>query len=283
MGGIIYDMAELVFGSGLADELVDWLEKLLGTVDGVLSSANGLITVFTEIAALLMIVYFFQDLLNQASRDMFSFEKLIVAFIRLLIAFTVMMYLPNILDLLVDLASGFVTEVKNTTFSGTEISTSTTGTRDAYIDYFKKLTKILEAIGCVLGLLIPWVLAQAAKLIATFVITSSAVMLVVRAIFSPLGVCQLFEEGSRSSGMRYLKGLLAEALSFSVIVAIMLVANSFSNQMAALGGAANELPEPGQLNEHLGFTGLFYAIIGKLIIAGGMASGSKIAHDVLGA
>lgn len=294
MGGLLYDMANIVFGSGIVNGLTKWTTDVLNAMKGIFDNGyvDSVYNLFAAIACSLLVIFFFQDLMNQASRDMFSFEKLIIAFIKMLIAFAVLVFLPDMLNLLTDFAQGFVEMVQEkggimdkmqeavAEAAGGKVNSEEV--KKAYEDEFDHLTKIFKAVGAMMGMLIPWLIAMFAELMGKFIIASTAIMLMVRATFSPIAVVQIFEEGSRSSGMRYLKGLFAEALSFSVILVIIAAANGISATLVE-DAVGNGWTDPTKIHSLLAFNTLIPLIVPKLVVAGGMASGSKIAHEIVGA
>lgn len=279
MGKRLYDMCEIVFGTGLAESISTEIQHAFAILNNILADPvySKFINALMGIGALLMMLYFFQSMIDQASRDMFSFEKLIVAFIKMIVAFTVMIYLPELLQLVLKLGGAFVDFV-NESFSPVsgEALESTEKLRESYNTYFRA-TKFIEACGCMIGLLVPWLISMFCELLSKFIVYSNGIMLGVRMVFSPVAVAQLFEDGSRSSGIRFLKGLFADALGFSIVLLIVLVANAFA------GGGTNAIPNPEDLQDGLGWAGMVNATLAKLVIAGGMAGASKIAHDVMGA
>ena len=289
VGGIIYDFIMAVFGDSMSDTLSKWMESVFSVISDILNGnmVNVIFDAFAAIACSLLILYFFQDLMNQASKDMFSFEKLVVMFIRMFIAFCVLLYTKDILDIIVKWATGFKDisfsisgEFRDDVFRDFGLDRYT---RSDFEEEFKGLRNILRAMSAWGSLLLPYAISFFAELMGKFVITSSGVMLVVRMIFSPIAVVQVFEEGSRSSGIRYIKGMLADAMSFGVILIIIRIGNSFSAGLvnSALGGTFSLAPAT--LNQNLGLETFIPVIIPKLVIVGGMASASKIAHDVMGA
>lgn len=292
MGDLIFDWTEKVFGTGLSDELSDTIDDLLNAMDTVMSDKflASVMTIMVTIACSFMVIYFFQDLMNQASKDMFSFEKLVVGFIRLLIAFCVLLYLKEILGWLVTWAKGFKDIAVDITKTDMEVLHSGIfsggdAIREEYNSHFNKITKILETFGCFLSLMIPYLISLVCELMGKLIIASTTIMLIARTAFSPIAVVQIFEEGSRSSGARYLKGLFAEAMTYGVILVIIGVANQVSGAwvMEAIDLSPGALDDPANLIKCLSFSTILPMIIPKLAIAGSMASASKIAHDVMGA
>lgn len=283
MGEVLYEMAKMVFGDTLANELGDWTSEVFGVLDSTLGmlTASSLWKVCIIVACDLLVIYFFQSMMDQASRDMFSFDKLVVSFIKMLIAFSVLIYLEEILGYVIELGSlfnrllieddGFIV---SQSFSANAV--------DAYSEYFNHIYKILSILGTLFVLLIPYAIAFFAEIMGKFLILSSAIMLMVRCVFSPIAVVQLFEDGSRSSGMRYLKGLFADALSFAVIIVIIYVANTIGNSVINVSDPT-WWTVPENILANFTFSDAILYIIPKLAVAGGMASGSKIAHDIVGA
>lgn len=281
MGDFIFDMCEKVFGSGLITSVGNMIDSVFSALGNLLVTYNGVINIMFGVAASLMVIYFFQSLIDQASRDMFSLEKLIVAFIKMLVAFSVMVYLPDILQLILKLGGAFTAVIEEAA-TATD-SASVAALKEDYHNYFHSITHIIPGIGYILTLIIPWIICFVCELMAKFIIISNGVMFGARMIFSPVAISQLFEDGSKSSGMKYLKGLFADAISFSVILLIMLVANNFALSAFEGGAEIANMVGPEKLREILDWEGITNIVITRLVIAGGMASASKIAHDVLGA
>lgn len=284
MGSWLYDQADYVFGSGLGDNLSSWMTEILGRLGSVVNSVPSSITnLLMSMAASLLIIYFFMDLTNQASKDMFSLDKLIVAFIKLLVAFAIVINLKEITTWVVKIAEAMATFVQGEWGSGiTPGGGGWDGSgKEAYDDYFNHFSKIFVIIPVFGGLIIPWLITWLCELMGKFIIASSAVMLTVKLIFAPIAVVQCFEDGTRSSGIRYIKGLFAEALSFSIIIVIIIVAlNVGTTDVNTFTDLASN---PEKLQEALSIGNIVNLLIPKLIIAGGMASGSKIAHEIMGA
>lgn len=287
MGGFVYEMLETVFGGKIVTDLTKWMEWTLSCISDTVHSFDTIIEAFIAIAASLLVIYFFQDLMNQASKDMFTFDKLVVMFIRMLIAFCVLLYSKDIIDMTIELGGAFVSmipDASDLSIDGFPIGQSGYQKAD-YIEEYKGLIGGIRG-ACAMGsLLVPWVISWLADIMGKFLITSTTVMLAVRLVFSPIAIVQIFEDGSRSSGMRYIKSMIAEALSLSIILTIILVATSFAgeltdNAMEAVGGFSLK---PDELNDSLSFASFIPVIVSKLVIVGGMASGTKIAHDVMGA
>lgn len=284
MGELIHSWVEMVFGNTLANNLSDWADRCLVAIQTVLTGTviGNIINVLAPIACSLLIIYFFQNLLDQASKDMFSFEKLVVSFIKLFVAFAVLIYLKDIMLMVTQMAQAFVSMIKSL-LSIDGLNDGGAASLQEYNDYFNHLTKIFHVLAALAKLMIPWLISFIAEIMGKFLIASTSIMLMVRMVFCPIAVAQLFEDGSRSSGMRYLKGLFADAISLSVMVAIIILATKFSSALLSteLSGINGSLMPEDLMS--FGFSDFIPMIVPKLVIAGGLASASKIAHDVVGA
>lgn len=287
MGGTIYDWLTIIFGNGLTGELQTWMTNVLNAAQDILS--GDLVTIimntFGAIACCLLIIYFFQDLMNQASKDMFSFEKLVVMFIRMFIAFCILLYSKEIIELAIQWADAFVKICKGIgdSMTGT-VSSFSPAAKSAYEDEYSGLIGGFHAIGVIGALLVPYVISFFAELMGKFIMVSTTIMFIVRLVFTPMAIVQVFEEGSRSAGIRYIKNLLAEGMSLGIILLIISVANAFSAALVNSILPSGLSLEPGDsLKASLTFSTFIPIVIPKLVIVGGMASASKIAHEVMGA
>ncbi len=73
MGKRLYDMCEIVFGTGLAESIGAEIEYAFSILNNILADPlySKFINALMGIGALLMMLYFFQSIIDQASRDMF--------------------------------------------------------------------------------------------------------------------------------------------------------------------------------------------------------------------
>ena len=289
MGDVVFDFVYLLLGGGLADKLSDWMDSIMNAISVIVSAMSTPITVMSGIGCSLMIIYFFMDLTNQASRDMFSFDKLVVAFIRLLVAFAILLYAKELIDIVVDVMKAFKDWMQTSKTWFGDGSGSLMLTEEARSDFQSHYSGIFGAIDAVFDLvkfIIPGLVAWICELVGRFLSASTMVQLMARLILAPLAIVQVFEEGTRSAGIRYIKGLFAEAITFGVMLLILNTAAVFGNTLIA-EKLAETLPGTAfnsvAVVDAVGWAEFGYIIISQLICVGGMAGASKIAHDVLGA
>lgn len=259
MDRLIYTEVSILCGGGITKEVVGWMYTMFTYIENAFNSGGivpTFIDAFKAIACALLVLYFVIDLVSQVSRDMFSFDRLVLAFVKLIAAFALFLQLTTILSALVVIAKNLfiwvgATAPPTTSKSGKTFSFFQYGVKNSskkklgefptyeWCDKNNELEEYTGFGGLVAGLgvagtlLIPFIIGIVAKFVCYFVTTSMAVAFIGRAIFSPLAIVQVFEGGTSSSGMRYLKSLAADAVAFAVMIGIFKVAAWIGSQMTA--------------------------------------------------
>lgn len=123
------------------------------------------------------------------------------------------------------------------------------------------------------------------KIAAFLMAAGNAVIVVVRTIFAPVGIVQMFDEGQRSAGVRYLKKFFAEALTFAVILGILFAASKL--QSALMVNILSGKPFEGKLtvdnmDSVLGIKHCVPIIVIQLAATGGIFKANQIANDIVG-
>lgn len=261
MDRFIYTEVSILCGGGITKEVVGWMYTMFTYIETAFNS-DGIVPTFIDsfkaIACALLVLYFVIDLVNQVSRDMFSFDRLVLAFVKLIAAFALFLQLTTILSALVTIAKNLfiwvgATDPGTTTKSGKtftffqygidgdDASDKLKGKFPTYawcdknneLEEYTGFGGLVAGIGIAGKLLIPFIIGIIAKFVCYFVTTSMAIAFIGRAIFSPLAIVQVFEGGTSSSGMRYLKALAADAIAFAVMIGIFKVAAWVGSQMTA--------------------------------------------------
>ena len=117
-----------------------------------------------------------------------------------------------------------------------------------------------------------------------FLAASNSVTLAARAIFSPIGVVQCFDELKRSAGVRYLKKFLADGLVFAVTLGVLYGASLL--QAAMFSGLMGELGNIGSvddINKALSAMTIVKITVIQLAAVGGILKANAIANDMVGA
>lgn len=319
MDQFIYTELSMICGKGITREVVAWMYSMFSYIENAFNDDGIVMTFmnsFKAIACALLILYFVIDLVNQISRDMFSFDRLILAFIKLIAAFALFLQLTTILRALVSIAKNLfvwvgATELEATTSNGKTFTyfgygegNNKAGEFPTYkwCDKHDKLSEytgvggFFSGLGIAGALLVPFIIGFVAKFVCYFVTTSMAVALIARAIFSPLAIVQVFEGGTASAGMRYLKALAADAIAFAVMIGVFKVAAWIGSQVTAdaissswkkanlsgnYGLVATE--DNSNIGELLDFQTIIKLCLPDLVAIGGMATIAKsLAKEIVG-
>lgn len=301
----IYEGMSTLFNGSVTSDVSEFMAKIYGAVWNALATYKVLDVAFSflsGIAVSLLILWFFVEITGQASRDMLTLEKLIVQFIKLIIACAVLLCLQDIVTGIVsigyrlflmvsdDSSDGFLTQV----MSGYSASNSTITyfgesswpSWDKVQSEFESQFKIFKGITLYGKLLLPTFIMWIAKLAGLFISASNGVMIIARAIFSPIAVVQLFEDGTKSAGIRYLKKFAAECMTMAciaaILIAVQLVTQNLMQDMinSACGSTGLTVSN---IDEVLTWGNLAILIAPQLVAVGGMGMGAKIANDIVGA
>ena len=296
-----YDVLKILFGSSLIEELSLWMTKLFQGIKDLLG--NGFVDyslmIFSAIACSLLVVYFFADLTNQVSREMFSLEKLVVSFVRLFVAFAILIVLPDLVTGIVDIGSALYTwmssgevqqaitgpghtESNGITYFGSAQWPPYADVQSQFEENFNGMWGMVSHMGLMLTCCIPALLAMGARLIGYFLTTVNAVMIVARVFFAPVAVVQIFDEGTRSAGIRYIKRLAADCITMAVMVVIFSVVSSLTATVVGdtLGNTSMTIDNIG--SEFVTWGNMAKILVPEITAVGGMAGAAKLAHDVIG-
>ena len=288
----IFEALVVLFGNGLLNDIAEFLNTInTATVNalntGVISDAIG---IFKGLAASLVILFFLIELLNEAQKDFVTFERLTVMLLRLLAVTVLIMNLEMIVNGLEELSVLIFNAVKDLAGNSSnsfEIFGENAATGYRYSEVEKDMKDALgnagikQALMVVLQLLIPWLISRL-YVVAYVIAVGRSIELIVRAIFSPIGVANLFEDGTRSSGFRYLKKFAACALQLGAIAVILYAANALCNSLISSLSDGYMTITKDNLLDVLGSTALWSMSAIQLAVIGITLKAQSICNDILG-
>lgn len=291
MVDFVTDNVNMLFGPGLKDDVVTQMGELWIALLKIFNESgfvSSVLTIFVGIACSLLVLYFGMDIYNQVSRDMFSFEKLIVMLLKLVMAFAILLCLQDIITTIINIGYNMYKLCGDSSFSST-IFGSVNDAATVKVDLsdtaalkkeFSGLNFVFH-IGIVGVLFLASLIFAAIKLLSMFVCISNAVMIVARAVFAPIAVVQVFDEGTRSAGIRYIKKFVAECCTMAGICVILTVVPLITNSLTAVNLPVETITAA-NLDQVITFGTFGTILIPQLVLAGGLATGSKLIHDVVG-
>lgn len=188
-------------------DISDFLgEVITATQDLFSDNVSVLVTTFSVIAGSLMIIFLYIDLTSNATKELLTLERLILTFIKYFIAMVILIYLPEILNSLFELAKGiYDVACENFTYdnldygirffpndgnSNPSVFPDFETIKDALSDagYSNKVTAVIKHISEFIPLLLVNLVFFVAKAAAYLITVSNAIMVLVRAVFAPIGI-----------------------------------------------------------------------------------------------
>lgn len=209
---------------------------------GEISIVEGMLQALIPIAYCLMVLYFVLEIANIASRDItnISAEIYIKAFAKLIIAvliignsYKIIIYGANLAngltDLLLDTAESAANLPKLTSFIDVALRVDTSG----LMDCLKSAMSVLSSITSIL--LIPF------NFIVIIILSvqcySRKIEFLLRSLFLPMAIADIAGKGLESSGMRYLRKLVAVGFHGAGIIGLAYIAS----ELQRLSGGATDI------------------------------------------
>ena len=298
MQEMIFNFFKDLLSNSLATDIANFMGKVLDSLKDILNAnISSWLAIFSVIAASLLIIYFFMNVASDVSREMLSLDKLILYFIRMFLAFMILIYLKDILIQLTNLCYNIYKYVGSklsatgnmgVTFFGKPVSNIGSVTYQAHkaemdtaFDF--ALSKIAGYLHIMLLSFICWLISFVLRIVAYFICISNALALIARIIFAPLAVVQCFDPLQHNKGIDYIKKMVSTLLSFAIIVGILYAASLFQgNLFASLVGTQDVNAQT--MHDMISKGGSTFAIILVCQFAGigGLLGANKIANDVVG-
>lgn len=212
---VVDDMSKQIYNNDYHDiaKFLKFGTNTLDTSGFSLEVWKVVVAVYGAIEALgysLITLYCLLDIMEKAQADNLTPELIMRALIKLFIAFFL---IKNGLKIIVKLI-----EIGNALIGA--VGTAGAGASSPYthVEY-----GLFAAIGQLVKVVVPWLLALLAKLVVYLISLSRLVQIGVYAVFAPVGMANIYEGGMNSSGFRYLKKFMAVILQGAIIVAILVV------------------------------------------------------------
>lgn len=123
-------------------------------------------------------------------------------------------------------------------------------------------------------LFLPWAATAIISILGKFVIIQIVIEIAIRKIFVPLAVADIYKEGLRSPGMRYLKRLFAVYIKLAVCCIVTIVVNVLTVCLLSSDSPVNGVSAT--------LSYLFSVVTINFTAVGLMFKGSEIANDIVG-
>ena len=235
----------------MLNEVMEWVEFIYGgesfaqpianltLSDGANMWKNGMKGIYNAVQTigyLMILLYFLIDLMEKSTSSQFSLEQFFKGFLKLVVAVAIISRGADLVQYILEFGNEFLSDVSK---AGT---TNGLGKESAIISDWKSkcytadkaLIPQVAAIGFMASLLIPWVCMTAIKVVIWVVAVSRAIELSLRCAFLPIGCANIFGEGMRGAGFRYLKKTVAVAIQGGIIIGILVLYKYLTNSLTGV-------------------------------------------------
>lgn len=176
--------------------------------------------VMLPIGMALVVLYFLLELMDKVTQELVSIEIFLKMFLKLFIAVFLIQNGLNILDGLLSvglsLIGSLIVTIQSTDFAvGEDIVT-------AFQQEVENASFFTQIVMCI-ELLIPKVIMFIIEIAVQVICWGRIIELCVRAMLSPIPIADVFADGMRSNGVRYLKKYAGVCVQGAVILAIAAV------------------------------------------------------------
>lgn len=313
---LLTSVIKMLFGTTISDNVGNWMSTLFDGVINILDAgviANAM-TIFSGVAMSLLTLYFFLELYNNVSREMFTIDRLIVSLTKLFVALAILICLPefvlgiakvgkasydmidkgNIFNIVSDAGDSDASDLMQCLQN---IATNKDGAMDDFTEDlinndWDGIWNFIRHIPLVLPLGIAGLIGLAAIAIGCLTCTGNAILILVYAVMSPIAVVNLFEEGSRSAGIRYLKKFAATCLTMALILVVLQALSALNGSIVAMALQGVTDPSTGTVITELtaenastvfSFSNIAVLLVPELAAVTLMSGCGKLSAEILGA
>ena len=115
MARFVYDTLLLIFGTSLLTEVTNFMKEIMDALHSIFENGvvNTAIYLFRVIAASILTVNVFMELLSKVSQDMLTLEHLVLILIKYFLGMVILIYLPDIVQKLFEFSYALYSYASN--------------------------------------------------------------------------------------------------------------------------------------------------------------------------
>lgn len=320
MAETVYNAILTLLGSRTAAQISEIIATVFGALEKSFKTGGAVPYVVDGLAGValaLVSVFFLYDLFMKLTREMLTPEKFLMQFVKLVLAIGLLLYLKDILENLCMIGKYFFQgmQTANISADSQDFRSKFVFFKDGYYlkdaaeskfatlkaakkvlgdDFFSAydggiISGTLNSIGIMMKLILPYILSIIAEFASNFIIISQAAMFMVYAMVSPFAIVQVFDDSGRPQGIRYLKKLVAYAISFGLILlavkatdylGLQMTQKHFENLIKEGTKGIYATESNCNVDDVLTLETIIQLSLVKLASIGGMGAAVKIGHDI---
>lgn len=307
MGKFIFNALSQLFGPGLSEKITVFLGYVIDALESIMTEDNIMshINIFLAIGCSLMTIFLFMDILDKATKEMLSFERLVLVILKWFLGCAILIYLPDLIYGLFRMMDGIYEMTKTLSITNGGLSNiqyfpadgnpdpSKWPEYEAVYSAFKKSgyednLSLIKHFPTVIVSFLVTVISFGATIAAFLFSLGNAVSIIVRTLFSPIAVAQCFEDGQRSNAIRYLKKIAADMLTFGIIVAILYACSQLQGHLAGqiatefAGDNGSIIISVENIPQLIAFSKVAMLLAVQCTAVGGIMKANSISNDIVG-
>lgn len=265
MKDIIIKMMDTIFGSDFLIDCVTSINQDPLEIEGIKTLIETIGQVVLPIAAVLLCMHLLIELMDKMTSDSFNAEQ----FVKLLMKFV---FGQIIISNATEWSMTFMT-VGTKLMADIQAGLTITSIGLADITETVEAMNFWTQIGVFAQLMLPLLASFLLRIAVYFMAYSRLVEMVLRAMMSPMGCADVVTGGAHSSGIRYLKRMLAISVQGAMMLAIIATASALL--------AGDGIFVDGISITDVMFLGKYLGLMAAMV--GLMGSSKSIANEVVGA
>lgn len=212
--------------TGGGSSVENYIKLSLDDPDNILYKAwSSLENAYNYTAAIgvsFLLLYFFIELIEKSTTDNFTTDHIVRMLLKLIAGVVLITLGLEFVKNVVTLGNSFYTDIQSAITGAAGGSPITNVVvKNAYFKL--KDCGIWDGIGYMLAIIVPSLFVTLAKIGFTAVALGRVIEMCLRMLFAPIGMSNLYSNGSNAPGIRYMKKLLAVALQGVLIYAVIII------------------------------------------------------------
>ena len=222
-------LINMIFGTGASiqiKEINDKYTTILTNNQGVLS---GPYNTMKTLGVSLLTLYFLIELAEKTSHDNFTIEHFVRMFIKFIIGYELISKGLSLFTKFISLTNAVTNDI-STSINVEETSNG----YEAFVAAVDKMCdgnfvmEFLAPLPVILLLMVPALIMMLFSIILQVLFASRIVEMMVRVMFAPIACADIYSEGTRGGGFRYIKKFIALGLQSAVIIAVFIGVSKLS-------------------------------------------------------
>ncbi len=266
MNGVSSSVSAILTGDGTYADFYDFMVSSSGGFADAVSDAY---TVFKSIGIGLVFVYGMVHAIQNAQKEQDTNDVTYKLLIELAVCCIFIINLDDIVAWVMDLG-GFIAELVSFTASNPDNVQEVVDT--LVPDNSDGLSSFLVNMPLIIGLFPPYLIAYLCTIAGKFVAFQILIEIGIRRMFTPIAIVDIYAEGMRSSGARWLKKFLACFIKIAACIAVCYI-----------GGQLQSIVMTNTFADEAAITAYFFEMVAiQFSVVGMLFKISEVANDVVG-